>query len=556
MAYGVAVHRRLKIRRRAYPLSRVSRPLAGSVCFLSFVPSFPITSRNIPSERWEVTAARMPYIKMRHLFLMAIASSPSKPAACSSGATDAPVVVNRSHDVSEPRNHSQNVENTLESSNRGLSRNASVPVPPVDNRVEFCIMSELPESTFSHIISFQAQMDRLSLATTCSDSLKQVEAFSKRAVEQIGKNADDMWEARIRDPSSIKTEIPHELLELPHRYLLSKAYQTHLYTLSNVPDHLQNNASSDSERHVVVSVGRDPSSTSTTSIPLLQVWDLSTKKCIGRFTAPVGEHEDVEVLVCGDLIICDGVNMAENMRIYTLDGALIRELGYEQMRQAFVYQTKIYYAMREMDDIWSLDPATGDIRHVFSFPAGGYYTRYIDFVVYRDMLVILRFGVIDNDWDTFNDDLNGIYVVDLNDFSQKQFFPGRYKSFVRASDEDSVLAAIRNDKSIDLLLIKDARVSSSTAFTSLHKIDDIFFFSQSQGFIVCRVGSRINVYRTVNGELLQSINDALAYVCNVSITNGQELFLTFDTRAGGMDPAHLAVLSVGAYCLPWYKTGS
>ena len=75
------------------------------------------------------------------------------------------------------------------------------------------------------------EKDLFSLSTVCSSLLKAVEAFSNVALEEIKTKhkVDDTWEARIRDQSSIETDMERPL-ELPTRYLLWKARRTHLYT--------------------------------------------------------------------------------------------------------------------------------------------------------------------------------------------------------------------------------------------------------------------------------------------------------------------------------------
>jgi hypothetical protein len=48
------------------------------------------------------------------------------------------------------------------------------------------------------------------------------EAFCQRKWKAISASADETWEARLYDKTSLIENVPPELL--PHHYLLSKAY--------------------------------------------------------------------------------------------------------------------------------------------------------------------------------------------------------------------------------------------------------------------------------------------------------------------------------------------
>ena len=155
-------------------------------------------------------------------FSATMASSPSKPPGRAS--FDASADSNHFRISNESNGGFQSIENASESNNHGLKR-ASREISTLQ------MLEELPEEVFMQVLSDLLREDRLSVAITCKDLLKKVEVFCQRKWKEIGANADETWETRLRDTSLINANVPPELL--PHRYLLSKAYQTPLFTLGD-----------------------------------------------------------------------------------------------------------------------------------------------------------------------------------------------------------------------------------------------------------------------------------------------------------------------------------
>lgn len=161
-------------------------------------------------------------------------------------------------------------------------------------------------------------------------------------------------------------------------------------------------------------------------------------------------------------------------------------------------------------------------------------------VVCDNMLIVLRAELTDENYLLPNEfHPEGIYVFDLEDFSQKHFLDGEYDYLVKAADDERTVLAFRaRDAHIDLLALEKGHLSRKFSFslpsyeevTSYH----ILLVYQSYVYVFAyryryREGNedstRIEVYNILNGERVCMFGSA--WVVGAS-TNGSELFVGTD----------------------------
>ena len=271
-------------------------------------------------------------------------------------------------------------------------------------------------------LSFQAEKDLFSLSVMCSNLLKAVEAFAKRALEEMKRKhkVDDTWEARISDHSSIKTDMEGPL-ELPNRYLLWKACRMHLYTLENVRGgHVRCDGLGvlpDGER--LVSMERDK---------IIRMWDLSTKN--NHIIYDGGDETDLgRCFLYGEYIIA---TFGGSVHVLSLDGNPVYnvEAPDDEMHVASIttIQKKVFFRYFTRNEIIScLDLVTGVVQeHEAPWSEEtNHENRYLQLGVCGSILLAL-----DRD--------AGIHVIDVRNFSLTQFLAGYYTSMVEATG-DTVL---------------------------------------------------------------------------------------------------------------------
>lgn len=387
---------------------------------------------------------------------------------------------------------------------------------------------ELPEDAMSIIMTFQAHKDRISLATTCSDLLKAVEAFSERTVENIGANADESFETRIADQSSIVTDMPKPV-HLPHRYLLWSALRTHLYTLG------------DSRRtHVCLGLHTLPAGLiSSGGDNMIHLWDLSTKQSVEIFDGSSLVEEHGELLVCGEQVIS---SFGADIRVFSQGGDPIYTVdapeGFDYIHSMALSQQKVFFTyVYDEDSIWELDLVTRRVRKRVTWE-GGDMADAFDFMVCDNMLIVLYAYVYDDHGERANH-RDGIYVFDLDDFSQKHVFHGDYHSIAKAGDASSTVVAAR-DCHIDVFTLKDGCLlrhltfSRSAISVQRHYIDILLVY-QSRAYVQNgeRANKRIQVYNILSGELVRTFDSSAAVIA--ASTNGRELFFGYNTYTNGGD---------------------
>jgi len=426
----------------------------------------------------------------------------------------------------------QSVGNEEASSNRGQKRKAHDALSSSANEQDAqCMILELPGEVMTLIVSFQAHKDQISVATTCSDLLKAVEAFSERALEEMSRAADDTWEARIAEQSSIITEMPKPL-ELPHRYLIWKALRTHLYTLGGSGDCTGLHALPHENR--LVSSGGD-------CIGCL--WDLSTKQSVTIFDRSGLMTEHDECFVCGDHVVA---SFEGDIYVYSLNGDLIYLVEApwecEYLQSLAVGQEKVFfkYITCGEDSISQLDLVTGNLRRSVITCELGEFSKKFDMFVCGDVLVVLRDCIVnfEND-DESTEHLSGIYVFDLSDFSQKHFFHGEYHSMAKAFDDPTTIVAATR-RTIDVLALEDGHLSRrlsiprSQSSTCWYGSNDILLVYNSLAFVhKGRRDNTIKVYNIKDGELVHTYN--LSACAVRAATDGRELFFGFNSLAEGGD---------------------
>ena len=180
---------------------------------------------------------------------------------------------------------------------------------------------ELRDDVLSLLLLDLIHKDRLSVALTCQDSLKKVESFSEQKWRELLPMADENFEARIHDQSSIQTENPKPLV-LPHRYLLWKAHRTYLYSL----DAPRENGEGEIMSLDILPDGTIMSCRTCDHQEVHDVslkWDLSTKQLISSTQLEKGPNEESTyfVQVCKEFVI---VEYFGSIRVFTLDGKLLR----------------------------------------------------------------------------------------------------------------------------------------------------------------------------------------------------------------------------------------
>jgi hypothetical protein len=96
-----------------------------------------------------------------------------------------------------------------------------------------------------------------------------------------------------------------------------------------------------------------------------------------------------------------------------------------------------YSALHIHDYISCLDLETGNIQErVITWPSGSRAAISMDFLDSDNMLLVLRrVGQQFEDINTIDPDGDGIHLFRFEDFSQRQFFRGRYEYFPTASEE-------------------------------------------------------------------------------------------------------------------------
>lgn len=449
-----------------------------------------------------------------------MASSPSKPSACGSGApvdrstvSDCPITLSTSNDPSEVLEIASESNN-----NRGLKRKAGDAL--MSNSDERCMFSELPEEVLCHIMSFQAHKDRFPLAAVCSYLRNGVEAFSKRKLEEIKAKADATWEERVHDYTFIETDRT-EPVELPHRYLLSKSYQTYLYTLGDPGEQFFTKGV-----HVLPGGERLVTRVTDGSNWFCDTWDLPTRRCIKRFHIASGPAARVHgILQCGDKIVSA---VDESVLVCNDDREIVHQVNAPHPPRTFklhaVYRQKVLFTyVGDNNSISCLDLATGSIHSGVITWEERLSVRSFGLLVSGDMLLVHCQSDAE-DRDNKSRNVDGIYVFDLQDYSQKHFFPGGYHSLAVASDEPIIIAAARN-YCIDIFELRDEKVSRTKTFNRsegnvLMASNDILLLTRSRVYV--RGKWKVQVYSILNGELLHTF-DLPASVTQAS-TNGRELF--------------------------------
>jgi len=137
----------------------------------------------------------------------------------------------------------------------------------------------------------------------------------------------------------------------------------------------------------------------------------------------------------------------------------------------------------------------------------------------------------------------GLYVFDLRDFSLTQFFPGGYRSLVKASDDENTFVAFHDCGHIDVLSLKEGELSRKFSFplVSTHSVSRILLVYQSHAYVLLYEGERlrrnargIDVYNILNGDRVRAGMLGSTWVSGAS-TNGQELFFGTGTEDEGGD---------------------
>ena len=406
------------------------------------------------------------------------------------------------------------------------------------------MLEELPEEVFMQVLSDLLREDRLSVSITCKDLLKKVEVFCQRKWKEIGANADETWETRLRDTSLINANVPPELL--PHRHLLSKAYQTPLFTFLGDPG----------EFFASIAVSKDGNHLMRASFSesggLFEVFDLTLRKCIQKnsFTS----NQDIRwisLLDCGRYAVVSDV---ENLCVYTIQGELLHTVSPQnglggRVRAIASSTNKLFLNYYEDGDaIACLDLVTGAVENrVISWARGRHAERF-QMQVLGTMLILIRASIVGGHGRLAHDHEEGMFIFDLKDFSQKCCLRGKYDYFY-VDCEHSNIVVVKPGKITDVFhLSRDGHLNQTGSF-NLFSGRDILMVSQSRIY-TCNVersrgadSSKIEVFNTRNGKLLHAIKLSGFALC--AITNGRELYIHFHlARGDGRPPI------IRAYPLP------
>ncbi len=367
--------------------------------------------------------------------------------------------------------------------------------------------------------------------------------------------ADSTWEARIRDESRIETENPKPLA-LPHRYLLWKAHRTYLYALETTPEE------NDDQTETILSLDILPDESIMAcqsghqwSHDVSQRWGLSTKQLIG--SAQLEKGQDIEgtyaVQVYEEFIVVEYYSV---FRVFSLHGKLLHHVdtGGEYVIKALkLGQNGVFFISSQedetFDEISCLEMATGTLQH--------HLVKYQGHMMNYSLIVSGNTLLVRCEEDSHDSRTNGILVYGIHEkcrCSQEQFFRGDYGSLAQASDDPSTIIAAGNIH-IDVFKLENGTLSRATTLAIPHNLMSFPILHVTKSLVVLGMGygndsTEIDTleYSLLNGELLRSFGRRECRVGRVATSNGNHLFVGYDSRDTFRDED----TSVKAYCLDGY----
>jgi len=167
----------------------------------------------------------------------------------------------------------------------------------------------------------------------------------------------------------------------------------------------------------------------------------------------------------------------------------------------------------------------------------GEHAAKLDLLVCDNVLLVLRAEVFGKYYSPTGH-RDGIYVFDLEDFTQKHFLEGDYHSIAKASDGSGTVLAARG-RYIDVLVLEDGRLSRTSYFHRQHRpiernrARDILLLFQSLAYVHHGRNNTIEVYNILTGELVRAFDPSAAVTW--ASTNGRELFLGVSAERHGGD---------------------
>ena len=219
------------------------------------------------------------------------------------------------------------------------------------------------------------------------------EAFCQRKWKAIGASADETWEARLYDTTSLIENVPPELL--PHHYLLSNTYiiwvnpKKGRYTMK-LSKHGNQLVSASSSEH------------SDSNMHFQEVWDLTLRKCIqkGSFESnrEILGSSTWGLLDCGRYVL---VSDWQSLRMCTIQGELLHTLSPQRGHRgrASISANKLFLPCDDddRDSIANLDLVTGAVENRVVSWASGAWARHLLMKMFGNLLVVLRAHIVEKD---------------------------------------------------------------------------------------------------------------------------------------------------------------
>jgi hypothetical protein len=337
------------------------------------------------------------------------------------------------------------------------------------------MLLELPDALLENILRFSSvhSPDHLSLAYTCRQLLREVEAFSKKELDRITRehDVDDDWlyragmQAVVTGQQKAGWYFPSSVSQ---RRMLRSAYRTHIYSLGTDPSQAWTGVLAlamhpDGKRMLSGGHGRQGDST------IVRLWDVQARRCIRSF---VGHSKYADVVCFSAGCATSQAWEDNNLRIWDLsNGSCLHSVDVDvgickhAASSEEVFVPNVTIGAEEDGVIDAINIHTGVIR---SSPRQAWFTD--DMGVELHLCGDFLFAAVPHDAFSYEDEKAeeeasrkaGFYIFDRSSLELMNNVAGNYLSINSAANGDVV--AEKADGRLDVFQLDDDRLVFRTSF--------------------------------------------------------------------------------------------